>query len=69
MDTKRLQIALLFIIAFLSNVIAIVIELFGMMGELYSAAHQEFNSLGGRLKSVFYRDSWEEFIMLRLLVS
>jgi hypothetical protein len=37
MDTRRLQIALLFIIAFLSNITAIAIELFLMTGELYSA--------------------------------
>ena len=38
MDTRRLHIALLFIIAFLSNITAIAIELFLMTGELYSAA-------------------------------
>jgi hypothetical protein len=37
MDLKRLHIALLFIIVLLSNIIAIAIELFEMMGELYIA--------------------------------
>jgi hypothetical protein len=51
MDMKRLHIALLFIIAFLSNVTAIIIELFGMAGQLYSAAAA--NSLSGDLKTEF----------------
>jgi hypothetical protein len=51
MDIKRLRIALLFIIVFLSNVTALVIELFGMMGELYSAAAA--NSLNSTLKEEF----------------
>jgi hypothetical protein len=51
MDLKRLRIALLFIIVLLSNVIAIAIELFGMMGELYSAAVA--NSLSSNLKAEY----------------
>lgn len=51
MDRKRLNIALLFIIAFLSNVIAIIIELFGMVGQLYSAAIE--NPLSADLQTEF----------------
>jgi hypothetical protein len=51
MVLKRFRIALLFIIAFLSNITAIVIELFGMMGELYSAVAA--NSLNADLKTEF----------------
>jgi hypothetical protein len=50
MDMKRFRIALLFIIAFLSNIAAIAIELFVMMGELYSAAA---NSLNSNLRAEF----------------
>ncbi|MGL5832750.1 MAG: hypothetical protein ACRC1Z_05880 [Waterburya sp.] len=51
MDTRRLQIALLFIISFLSNITAIAIELFGMTGELYLAAVA--NPLSPTLKAEF----------------
>jgi len=51
MDTRRLQIAFLFIIAFLSNITAIAIELFGMAGQLYSAALE--NPLSTELKTEF----------------
>jgi hypothetical protein len=51
MDTRRLQIALLFIISFLSNITAIAIELFGMAGQLYSAAVE--NPLSADLKTEF----------------
>jgi hypothetical protein len=51
MSTKRLHIAVLFIIVFLSNVTAIIIELFGMAGQLYSAAAE--NPLNANLKTEF----------------
>ncbi|MEN9520153.1 MAG: hypothetical protein RLZZ381_2741 [Cyanobacteriota bacterium] len=51
MDLRRFRIALLFIIALLSNLTAIAIELFEMMGELYSAAVA--NSLNPELKAEF----------------
>jgi hypothetical protein len=51
MDTRRWQIALLFIVAFLSNVTAIIIELFGMAGQLYSTVAA--NSLNTDLKTEF----------------
>ena len=51
MTYKRLQIAILFIIVFLSNVTAIIIELFSMTGQLYSAALE--NPLSANLKAEF----------------
>ena len=51
MDQRRLHIAILFIIVFLSNVAAILIELFLMTGQLYSAAGE--NSLDPALKEEF----------------
>ena len=51
MDQRRLHIAILFIIVFLSNVTAILIELFLMAGQLYSAAGED--SLNPALKEEF----------------